>query len=184
MSPKKGKQPITHWEKGRSLMKFSAEHFQWTRHCDEVCLTAPRWSSRQIDWHVLPLYLTFSALLVWAWSGSMRFSKCLTSALNDAAVKRGVTRTFIIVSRGMDCLLFCRHVVRTHWLAVLLRTQVATELFWKIIPTRVRARGSVVNWCTMLQSGGPRVPLPMRPLDFSIDLILPATLWLGSRLRP
>jgi hypothetical protein len=59
----------------------------------------------------------------------MRFSKCLTSALNDTGVIRGVARTFIILSRGLHCLLFYRHFVRTHWLAALLHTHVVTELF-------------------------------------------------------
>jgi hypothetical protein len=39
------------------------------------------------------------------------------------------------------------------------------------------ARGSVVGWGTMLQAGSLRVRFPMTSLDFSIDLILPGTLW-------
>jgi hypothetical protein len=38
------------------------------------------------------------------------------------------------------------------------------------------ARGSVVGCDTMLQAGRSRVRFPMRPLDFSIDLISPAAL--------
>jgi hypothetical protein len=39
---------------------------------------------------------------------------------------------------------------------------------------------SVVGWGTMLQAGGLRVQFPMRSLDFSIELILPArTMALG-----
>jgi hypothetical protein len=37
-------------------------------------------------------------------------------------------------------------------------------------------RSSTVGWGTMLQAGRSRVQFPMRSLDFSIDLILPATL--------
>jgi hypothetical protein len=38
------------------------------------------------------------------------------------------------------------------------------------------ARGSVVGLRTMRQAGRSRVRFPMRSLDFSIDLILPAAL--------
>jgi hypothetical protein len=39
------------------------------------------------------------------------------------------------------------------------------------------ARGSVVGCGTMLQAGRSRVRFPMKSLDFSIYLILPAALW-------
>jgi hypothetical protein len=39
------------------------------------------------------------------------------------------------------------------------------------------ARGSIVCWGIMLQAGRPPVRFPMRPLYFSIDLIVPAALW-------
>jgi hypothetical protein len=38
-------------------------------------------------------------------------------------------------------------------------------------------RCSIVGWGTMLQAGRSRVRIPMRSLDFSIDLLLPAALW-------
>jgi hypothetical protein len=40
----------------------------------------------------------------------------------------------------------------------------------------VGVRGSVVGWGTMLQAGKSRVRVPMKSLNFSMDLILPAAL--------
>jgi hypothetical protein len=50
---------------------------------------------------------------------------------------------------------------------------VITHVATPIIPG---ARGSVVGWGIMLQAGRSRVRFPMRSLDFSADLILPAAL--------
>jgi hypothetical protein len=44
------------------------------------------------------------------------------------------------------------------------------------------ARGSVVGWGTMLQAGRSQVRIPMRSLNYLIDLTLPAALWPSGRL--
>jgi hypothetical protein len=44
------------------------------------------------------------------------------------------------------------------------------------IDTAIGASGSVVGWGAILQAGSSQFRFPMRSLDFSIDLILPAAL--------
>jgi hypothetical protein len=47
----------------------------------------------------------------------------------------------------------------------------------------LEARGNVVDWRTILQAGRSRVLFPARPLYFSVDLILPVSLWPWGRLN-
>jgi hypothetical protein len=54
---------------------------------------------------------------------------------------------------------------------------------WEFV-NYVGACGSVVGWGTMLQAWRSWVRFPMRSLGFSVDLILPATIWPRGSTKP
>jgi hypothetical protein len=55
-------------------------------------------------------------------------------------------------------------------------------VIWSGLHNKGGARGSVVDWEIMLQAGMSQVRFPMGSLGFSIDLILPVSLWSCGRL--
>jgi hypothetical protein len=57
-----------------------------------------------------------------------------------------------------------------------------SDSFYTFFLTLQGAHGSVVGWGTALQVGRLWIRFPMRSLDFSIELILPAALWPWGRL--
>jgi hypothetical protein len=69
-----------------------------------------------------------------------------------------------------------------HWILSEDTSQIRAHI--RIIYPNDGTRGSAVGWDTMLQAGRSRFPFPMRSLDFSIDLILPTSLWPCGSTRP
>jgi hypothetical protein len=67
---------------------------------------------------------------------------------------------------------------------LLIEVSYNTTGMWKCWIPLISLRSSVVGWGTTPQVGRLRVRIPMRSLDFSNDLILPAALWPWGRLSP
>jgi hypothetical protein len=106
------------------------------------------------------------------------------------------TRTPVAI--GHDCiisiLLSIQHSQPFHWTQCNVRRGQSTVKqtgIWRnsslialghFIFNRQGERVSVVGWSTMLQAGRSLVLFPMRSLEFSIGLNLPAALWSSGRL--
>jgi len=54
--------------------------------------------------------------------------------------------------------------------------------FWPGYSVSVGARGGAIGWGTVLQAGRSQVRFPMVSLEFFIDIILPAAIWLWGWL--
>jgi hypothetical protein len=67
------------------------------------------------------------------------------------------------------------------WALVLLTSTALSHTPFRSCTLQNDIRGNVVGWGTIPQDGRLRIRFPMS-LDFSIDLILPPSLWLRCRL--
>jgi len=76
-------------------------------------------------------------------------------------------------------LFFFLHLYRASWYyqSLLFTNECTSDCLKNNIKICFGARGSAVGWGTALQAGRSQVRFPMVPLEFFIDIILPAALW-------
>jgi hypothetical protein len=140
---------------GLSQGKVKISHYDRRSVGQSVFVSSPSWGPRRYfllsdNWG----FVDAGRLLCWD---------------DEYVICRGDSSTWSFVKRAVPC-------------GYILFTVLYVTLLYRYVQyiqtyTYIRARGSVGGWGTMLQVGSSKVRFPMKSLDFSIDLILPAAIW-------